>query len=64
MKIVMREETCRGKLMLTAIIVKGGRVMEFELTAEQLELREWAHGFAEKEIRPVAAYYDEHEEMP
>ncbi len=38
--------------------------MEFALTPEQLELREWAHGFAEKEIRPVAAYYDEHEEMP
>lgn len=38
--------------------------MEFALTPEQLELKEWAHGFAVKEIRPVAAYYDEQEEMP
>ncbi|PSR29737.1 acyl-CoA dehydrogenase [Sulfobacillus thermosulfidooxidans DSM 9293] len=38
--------------------------MNFELTPEQRELKEWAHTFAEKEIRPVAAYYDEHEEMP
>ncbi|WP_053958816.1 acyl-CoA dehydrogenase family protein [Sulfobacillus thermosulfidooxidans] len=38
--------------------------MNFELTPEQRELKEWAHTFAEKEIRPVAAYYDEREEMP
>jgi alkylation response protein AidB-like acyl-CoA dehydrogenase len=36
----------------------------FELTEEQRELRAWAHEFAEKEIRPVAAEYDEKEEMP
>ncbi len=38
--------------------------MEFALTPEQEELREWAHGFAEREIRPVAQDYDEREEMP
>ena len=38
--------------------------MDFALTTEQRELQEWAHTFAEKEIRPVAAYYDEQEEMP
>ncbi len=38
--------------------------MEFALTPEQLELREWAHGFAEREIRPVAQEYDEREEFP
>lgn len=38
--------------------------MDFSLTPEQEELREWAHGFAEKEIRPVAQAYDEREEMP
>jgi acyl-CoA dehydrogenase len=38
--------------------------MDFALTPEQLELKEWAHGFAEREIRPVAQEYDEHEEMP
>ncbi|PSR20725.1 MAG: acyl-CoA dehydrogenase [Sulfobacillus acidophilus] len=38
--------------------------MEFALTPEQLELRKWAHGFAEREIRPVAQEYDEREEFP
>ncbi|AUW93785.1 MAG: acyl-CoA dehydrogenase [Sulfobacillus thermosulfidooxidans] len=38
--------------------------MDFELTPDQRELQEWAHTFAEKEIRPVAALYDEKEEMP
>jgi alkylation response protein AidB-like acyl-CoA dehydrogenase len=38
--------------------------MDFALTEEQLELKKWAHEFAEKEIRPVAAQYDESEEFP
>ena len=38
--------------------------MEFGLTEEQTELQKWAHDFAEKEIRPVAPYYDETEEFP
>ncbi|MDA8199294.1 MAG: acyl-CoA dehydrogenase family protein [Thermaerobacter sp.] len=38
--------------------------MDFELTPDQRALREWAHGFAEREMRPVAARYDESEEMP
>ncbi|MDA8193158.1 MAG: acyl-CoA dehydrogenase family protein [Thermaerobacter sp.] len=38
--------------------------MDFALTTDQLELREWAHGFAEREMRPVAAHYDELEETP
>lgn len=36
----------------------------FRLSDEQEALRKWAHGFAEKEIRPVAAEYDEKEEFP
>jgi alkylation response protein AidB-like acyl-CoA dehydrogenase len=39
-------------------------VVDFTLTEEQLELKKWAHEFAEKEIRPVAAEYDETEEFP
>ncbi|MFQ5594682.1 MAG: acyl-CoA dehydrogenase family protein, partial [Anaerolineae bacterium] len=31
---------------------------------EQQMVRDWVHEFAEKEIRPVAAEYDEKEEMP
>ncbi|MDQ5816305.1 MAG: acyl-CoA dehydrogenase family protein, partial [Actinomycetota bacterium] len=38
--------------------------MDFKLTEEQLELKKWAHEFAEREIRPVAAEYDESEEFP
>lgn len=38
--------------------------MDFALSEEQRELQEWAHEFAEKEIRPVAHEYDETEEFP
>jgi alkylation response protein AidB-like acyl-CoA dehydrogenase len=39
-------------------------MIDFELTPEQREIQRLAHEFAEKEIRPVAAYYDETEEFP
>ncbi|MBI1800795.1 MAG: acyl-CoA dehydrogenase family protein, partial [Chloroflexi bacterium] len=38
--------------------------MDFKLTDEQHQVKEWAHEFAEREIRPVAAHYDECEETP
>ena len=38
--------------------------LSFELTAEQRSLRELAHDFAEKEIRPRAAEYDENQTHP
>jgi acyl-CoA dehydrogenase len=38
--------------------------MDFSLTEEQQTLQKWAHDFAEREIRPVAADYDESEEFP
>ena len=38
--------------------------LSFELTAEQRSLRELAHEFAEKEIRPRAAAYDENQTHP
>src|SRR5260370_38870032 len=38
--------------------------LEFSLTPEQEEIRKLAHQFAEKEIRPVAAHFDETEEFP
>ena len=43
-------------------IVTGG--VSFELTDEQKALRELAHEFAEKEIRPKAAEYDENSTHP
>src|SRR5437773_1668033 len=41
-----------------------GTGVSFALTEEQRALRELAHEFAEKEIRPVAAEYDEHQTHP
>lgn len=38
--------------------------MDFDLTPEQQALRQLARDFAEKEIAPVAAGYDEREEFP
>jgi acyl-CoA dehydrogenase len=47
---------------LVATTVRGG--ISFELTDEQKELRALAREFAEKEIRPRAADYDEHSTHP
>jgi acyl-CoA dehydrogenase len=35
-----------------------------ELSDDQREIRDWVHGFAEKEIRPHAEEWDEREETP
>src|SRR5438477_4046810 len=45
-----------------AIAIAGG--VSFALTDEQKALRELAHEFAEREIRPRAAEYDEHSTHP
>ncbi|HXM57444.1 MAG TPA: acyl-CoA dehydrogenase family protein [Candidatus Dormibacteraeota bacterium] len=39
-------------------------MVSFELSEDQREIRDWVHDFAEREIRPVAAQYDETEEFP
>lgn len=39
-------------------------MIAFELSEEQCEMRDLAHRFAEKEIRPIAAEFDEREEVP
>ncbi|HEY67852.1 MAG: hypothetical protein DRI79_00595 [Chloroflexi bacterium] len=39
-------------------------MIDFQLTEEQELMRQLAHRFAEREIRPVAAEYDKSEEMP
>ncbi|HEV3474472.1 MAG TPA: acyl-CoA dehydrogenase family protein [Actinomycetota bacterium] len=38
--------------------------MDFQLSEDHLTTKKWAHEFAEKEMRPVAAEYDEKEEFP
>jgi acyl-CoA dehydrogenase len=35
-----------------------------ELNEDQVTLRDWVHGFAENEMRPIAAEWDEREETP
>jgi len=45
-----------------AVATAGG--VSFALTDEQKALRDLAHEFAEKEIRPKAAEYDEHQTHP
>ena len=39
-------------------------MIDFSLTDEQRAIQELARDFARREIRPVAADYDEREEMP
>ncbi len=39
-------------------------MLNFELSSEQKMLRDMAHDFAENEIKPVAAQYDENDEYP
>jgi alkylation response protein AidB-like acyl-CoA dehydrogenase len=39
-------------------------LISFQLTDEQRSLQELAHDFAERELRPIAAEYDEREEYP
>src|SRR6059058_1762971 len=47
-----------------AVAQATGTGVSFALTEEQRALRDLAHEFAEKEIRPVAAEYDEHQTHP
>src|SRR3954447_17090562 len=47
-----------------ATVEATGTGISFALTDEQRALRELAHEFAEKEIRPKAAEYDEHQTHP
>jgi acyl-CoA dehydrogenase len=46
------------------VITKQDTGVSFELTEEQRSLRDLAHEFAEREIRPRAAEYDEHRTHP
>src|SRR5262249_56739613 len=50
--------------MSTAPETALDRGISFALTEEQKALRDLAHEFAEKEIRPKAAEYDEHQTHP
>ena len=42
----------------------GEAPVNFELTEDQKDIRDWVHGFAEQVVRPDAAEWDEREETP
>src|SRR5205085_496778 len=58
----LTDQSINGVDMATAEAIGTG--VSFALTDEQKALRDLAHEFAEKEIRPVAAEYDEHQTHP
>ena len=47
---------------VTEPLTQGGFSME--LSQDQLDVREWVHGFAANVVRPAAAEWDEREETP
>ncbi len=47
-----------------ATVEATGTPFSLELSEEQREIRDWAHGFAEGVIRPAAHEWDEREETP
>src|SRR5690242_15132211 len=53
-----------GNLPASSFLERRVAPVDFQLTEDQEQIRKWAHGFAEDEIRPVAAGYDEREEFP
>src|SRR6478609_10115589 len=42
----------------------GDSPFSLELSQDQLDIRDWAHGFAEQVVRPAAHEWDEKEEFP
>src|SRR3954452_19119278 len=42
----------------------GETPFSLELSQDQKDIREWAHGFAEQTVRPAAHEWDEKEEFP
>src|SRR5215207_5659555 len=42
----------------------GDTPFSLELSQDQKDIRDWAHGFAEQTVRPAAEEWDEKEEFP
>ena len=42
----------------------GGTTFSMELSQDQIDIRDWVHGFAEQVVRPAAHEWDEKEEFP
>jgi acyl-CoA dehydrogenase len=59
---MLRRTTASLFARRTAVLLEGG--MNFTLTSEQKALQEAAHEFAAKEMKPVAAKYDQSMDYP
>jgi acyl-CoA dehydrogenase len=59
-------EATNGQPAVEAALASSGERAPFslELSQDQKDIREWAHGFAEGVVRPAAAEWDEREETP
>ena len=42
----------------------GGTTFSMELSQDQIDIRDWVHGFSEQVVRPAAHEWDEKEEFP
>ena len=62
--VAARDAATRQGATFTLPEQEFAAMIDFTLTAEQMEMRDLAHTFAEQEIRPVAAALDEQEEFP
>src|SRR3979411_2864847 len=59
-----RDTATHGMTSLSAAFQGETNLVDFTLTDEQKDMREMAHDFAEKEIRPVAWEYDKEGTWP
>src|SRR3954453_1504768 len=60
----LRAASCRSHLRIWLPTGNLGRMADFSLNEDQIQLQKWVHGFAEDVIRPVAHEWDEREEFP
>src|SRR5919204_6807194 len=59
-------EATNGQAAVEQALAPSGERAPFslELSQDQKDIRDWAHGFAEGVVRPAAAEWDEREETP
>ena len=57
-------EEVEGQISAQLGIEIGDTPFSLELSQDQKDIREWAHGFAEQTVRPAAHEWDEKEEFP
>src|SRR5829696_3170473 len=57
-------EEAEGQISEQLGIEAGEASFSLELSQDQQDIRDWAHGFAEQTVRPAAHEWDEKEEFP